>query len=69
MEIMPNVQESPYIEITDEVESRDEVESHDYAHRFNPHDEWHTYEMEWPELQDADGDKIDDENLMFSKMD
>lgn len=25
----------------------DKVESHDYAHAFNPHDEWHTYEMEW----------------------
>ena len=25
----------------------DKVESHDYAHGFDPHDDWHTYEMEW----------------------
>ena len=23
------------------------LEEHDYAHGFNPRDEWHTYEMEW----------------------
>ena len=23
------------------------VEDHDYAHPFNPHDDWHTYAMEW----------------------
>lgn len=23
------------------------VEDHDYAHPFHPHDDWHTYAMEW----------------------
>lgn len=25
----------------------EKTESHKYAHHFNPHDEWHTYTLEW----------------------
>ena len=48
IEIVPSVEHNPLSMnmIYGDGES-DKVESHEYAHGFNPHDEWHTYTMEW----------------------
>ena len=47
MEIVPSVSENPFSMNIIYGDGHDRVESHDYAHGFNPHDEWHVYEMEW----------------------
>ena len=47
LEIVPSVEENPLSMNIIYGDGREKVESHDYAHRFNPHDDWHTYEMEW----------------------
>ena len=47
MEIVPSVSENPFSMNIIYGDGSDKVESHDYAHGFNPHDEWHVYEMEW----------------------
>ena len=48
IEIAPSVQKNPLslnVLYGDGKETK--LEEHDYAHGFNPLDEWHTYEMEW----------------------
>ena len=47
MEIVPSVEENPLSMNVIYGDGHDKVESHDYGHEFNPHDDWHTYEMEW----------------------
>ena len=47
MEIVPSVEENPYSMNIIYGDGVNKVESHDYAHRFDPHDDWHVYEMEW----------------------
>ena len=47
MEIVPSVKENPFSMNIIYGDGESKVESHDYAHGFDPHDDWHTYEMEW----------------------
>jgi len=47
MEIVPSVEENPFSMNIIYGDGHDKLESHDYAHQFNPHNDWHTYEMEW----------------------
>lgn len=47
MEIVPSVEENPYSMNIIYGDGRDKVESHDYAKTFNPHSDWHVYQMEW----------------------
>ena len=47
MEIVPSVEGNPFSMNVIYGDGKDKVESHDYAHRFDPHDDWHVYEMEW----------------------
>ena len=47
IEIVPSVERNPLSMNLIYGDGHDKVESHDYAHGFNPHDEWHTYELEW----------------------
>ena len=47
LEIVPSVEENPFSMNIIYGDGHDKVESHDYGHEFNPHDDWHTYEMEW----------------------
>ena len=47
-EIAPSVEKTPLSLNVLYGNGKDKkLEDHDYAHGFNPHDEWHTYEMEW----------------------
>ena len=47
MEIVPSVQENPFSTNIIYGDGKEKVESQDYAHGFDPHDDWHVYEMEW----------------------
>ena len=47
MEIVPSVEDNPFSMNIIYGDGEERVESHDYGHRFNPHDDWHVYEMEW----------------------
>ena len=47
MEIVPSVTENPLAVNVVYGDGHDKIESHDYAHDFDPADDWHTYEMEW----------------------
>ena len=46
-EIVPSVAENPVSMNIIYGDGHNKVESQDYVNRFNPHDDWHTYEMEW----------------------
>ena len=47
IEIVPSVQNNPFSMNVIYGDGVDKHESHKYAREFNPHDEWHTYTMEW----------------------
>ena len=47
IEIVPSVGGNPFSMNMIYGDGEDKLESHNYAHDFNPKDEWHTYEMEW----------------------
>ena len=47
IEIVPSVEHNPFSMNVIYGDGVDKHESHKYAHDFNPHDEWHTYSMEW----------------------
>ena len=47
IEIVPSVEASPFSMNMIFGDGHDKVESHDYAHGFDPEDDWHVYEMEW----------------------
>ena len=47
LEIVPSVEDNPFSMNIIYGDGKDKVESHEYAHEFNPHSDWHTYEMEW----------------------
>ena len=47
LEIVPSVEENPFSMNVIYGNGSDKVETQDYAQRFNPHSDWHIYEMEW----------------------
>ena len=47
IEIVPSVERSPFSMNAIYGDGHDKRESHQYARGFNPHDEWHTYAIEW----------------------
>ena len=47
IEIVPSVETNPLSMNMIYGDGHDKVESHEYAHRFDPKDDWHVYEMEW----------------------
>jgi len=47
IEIVPSVAHNPFSMNVIFGDGHDKKESHEYAHEFNPHDDWHTYTMEW----------------------
>ena len=47
IEIVPSVETNPVSTNLIYGDGHQKQEDHDYAHAFNPHDDWHTYEMEW----------------------
>lgn len=47
IEIVPSVEHNPFSMNAIYGDGTDKKESHKYAPNFNPHDEWHTYTMEW----------------------
>ena len=61
VEIVPSVEENPLSTNVIFGDGHNKLENHDYAHSFNPHDDWHTYELEWtPDYISfsIDGDEI-----------
>lgn len=61
VEIVPSVEDNPLSTNVIFGDGKNKLEDHDYAHSFNPHDDWHTYELEWtPEYLSfsIDGDEI-----------
>ena len=47
IEIVPSVEENPLSTNVIFGDGHNKLEDHDYADRFDPHGDWHTYEMEW----------------------
>ncbi len=47
IEIVPSVEHNPMSMNVIFGDGHDKKESHQYAHSFNPKDDWHTYSMEW----------------------
>lgn len=48
IEVVPSVEHNPFsTNIIYGGNGYEKTESHEYAHRFNPHDDWHTYTLEW----------------------
>ena len=47
VEIVPSVKEQPFSTNVIYGDGMLKQEVHDYAHGFDPKDEWHVYEMEW----------------------
>lgn len=47
IEIVPSVEHNPMSMNVIYGDGSDKNESHQYAHSFNPRDDWHTYTMEW----------------------
>lgn len=47
IEIVPSVEHNPFSMNVIYGDGHDKKETHKYAHEFNPHDDWHTYAMEW----------------------
>ena len=48
IEIAPSMEKNPLsLNVLYGDGKKTKLEQHDYAHGFNPRDEWHTYEMEW----------------------
>lgn len=47
IEIVPSVAQNPFSMNVIYGDGHDKSESHKYAHGFNPHEDWHTYAMEW----------------------
>ena len=47
IEIVPSVENNPLSTNLIYGDGHQKKEDHDYAQAFNPHDDWHTYEMEW----------------------
>ena len=47
MEIVPSAHDSPMSTNVIYGDGHNKLEEHDYAHNFDPKDDWHTYEMEW----------------------
>jgi len=47
VEIVPSVERTPLSMNVIYGDGEGKNEYHDYAHAFNPHDEWHTYEFEY----------------------
>ena len=46
VEIVPSVEGNPLSTNVIYGDGHNKLEDHDYAHNFDPHDEWHTYEVE-----------------------
>lgn len=47
IEIVPSMERNPFSMNIIYGDGSTKRESHEYARHFNPHDEWHTYAMEW----------------------
>ena len=47
VEIVPSVTNNPLSLNVIYGDGKEKKEEHDYAHGYNPANEWHTYEMEW----------------------
>ena len=47
IEIVPSVENNPFSTNVIYGDGHKKQESHDYAHEFDPREDWHTYEMEW----------------------
>jgi len=47
IEIVPSMERNPFSMNVIYGDGTTKRESHEYARHFNPHDEWHTYAMEW----------------------
>ena len=47
IEIVPSVGDTPFSTNVIYGDGKAKQEEHDYAHHFDPHDDWHVYEMEW----------------------
>lgn len=47
IEIVPTVADNPLSTNVIYGDGHNKLEDHDYAHSFNPYDDWHVYEFEW----------------------
>ena len=47
IEVIPSVDTNPMGTRVIFGDGHNKLEDHDYARNFTPHDDWHTYEMEW----------------------
>lgn len=47
LEIVPSVERNAVSTNMIYGDGKSKIEDHDYAHNFNPHDDWHTYTLEW----------------------
>ena len=47
IEIVPSVENNPFSTNVIYGDGHKKQENHDYAHEFDPREDWHTYEMEW----------------------
>jgi beta-glucanase (GH16 family) len=47
IEIVPSVEDNPFSTNVIYGDGKQKEEEHEYLDYFDPHDEWHVYEMEW----------------------
>lgn len=66
IEIVPSVETSPFSMNMIFGDGKTKKESHNYANGFNPHEDWHIYEMEW--TPDYVSWKIDGKEVRNSSM-